>query len=72
MEYSVEETRAFIQALTTPKDDIEGTWNITSTDGGFLCEKCKWGDFGLTRGILRDAKYCPNCGRPVLGKRECS
>lgn len=71
MIYNVEETKEFLRALSSLTDDTEETQNISSDDG-FFCEKCGWSDFNLAHGILKHAKYCPNCGKPVLKKRECS
>lgn len=41
--------------------------NITDKDGGFLCSRCSWGDFGtIPRAVADTFKRCPNCGARLV------
>ena len=67
----------------TPEQAVEATLeretcnNISNPPNGFLCSKCRWGDFAEPSHLLTTAKYtnnnkgpnyCPNCGRRVVGE----
>lgn len=39
--------------------------NVSDPPEGFLCSECGWGDFDEPTHLLRDAKFCPNCGAKV-------
>lgn len=40
--------------------------NVGETDVSFLCDRCNWGDPYSPNRLLRDANYCPNCGRVIV------
>ena len=39
--------------------------NVSDPSEGFLCSECGWGDFDEPTHLLKDAKFCPNCGRRI-------
>lgn len=59
------------------KEEEETCRNVSDPPKGFLCSECGWGDFGepthlLTSacyvGLSKGPRYCPNCGRKVVGE----
>ena len=60
------------QGPMTPEQAIAATVgvgtcrNVSDPPSGFLCSECGWGDFDEPTHLLKDANFCPNCGREII------